>query len=125
MSKYTLNGTVFSAQAVATGTPVLTTIMKMADSGYDGYGSLQLIDQVSVSTTGVLKVEILTSNDGTNFGIPQDNTGTALDNVVVAAHADGTALYEFPPVPIANYYRYKLTATTNNITSVTGVQSAK
>jgi len=122
---FKMSGKVFDAVAVTTATPVLSSIQKMRDVGYGGYGSLQLVDQVSVSTSGTLKVEILTSNDGINFSIPQDNTGTALDNVVVAAHADGSALYQFPPVPIANFYRYKLTASTNNITSVDGFQSAQ
>ena len=119
MSEIKLNSKIFDAVACNSGSSVTSEAIKVKLLNPEGFFSLQ-VTQVSTGTTGTTKFEVLCSNDGTTFIVPEDKAGTAIDEIVTA-HADGTKIYAFPAFPVCKEIKIKATASVANVTSLTAI----
>jgi hypothetical protein len=107
-----------AAQTTAANTVASSKKFITNDNNPDGFFSCRVS---LVGASAVVAVDYTVSYDGENFYVPQDKTGTVLeDSVIVAAHTavTGEMIYEFKPI-IAPFYGVEMTVTGANADNVT------
>jgi hypothetical protein len=93
---------------------VVSDIIDLNTFQPNGYFSMQI---TTTGTTGTLKVQYQSSNDGVSFSVPHDKDGNEV-NDIVTAHAVGNQIYAFSPI-LSRYMRIAIEAATDDLDTVT------
>jgi hypothetical protein len=110
---------VFLGGSINDGDSLFSKVVVLEQLPVLGAFSVQL-DQTSDGGTGVVKLELLCSNDGSSFTIPLDKDGTAI-HAIAEANPDGVSLYAFPPFPVCKAFQLKATASGANVSEFNGI----
>lgn len=108
---------IFSNVSVTTAAGATTSTAKFTLDDYQSKGFFSVLSVFASAGAGTIKLEYSVSFDGTNFYIPEDESGTVVTEIVTAQAKATTNVYAMTPV-IAPFYKLVVTASTANITGL-------